>query len=198
MTAALPPNADAEDRRVAILHAAWPVMYGYLARRGVERQLLEDLMQESAADLTSTWRTAGPLDEADAIAIMVNSAKRNLVDHWRKQRRRRTDPVAIDEEFLIAAARRAPVGEDEILTLLGRLTAEQMLGVLTFKERQALVAVYLDDLPQHAAAECFSISVTALQNRLNRAKSKLRTSLGVPTGTPVPADSQAPTQEAPS
>lgn len=130
-------------------------------------------MQEAAADLVHKWITDGEIDEETAIAVLKNSAKHDLLDHWRKCQRRKTDVADIDDELLLARARRSD-DPDDVMRLIARLDLDSMLKLLHYGQRQALVLVYLEGVTQREAAERLGISTTALQRRIKRALGSLQ------------------------
>lgn len=195
MSCALPPNVDSEDRRAAVLAVVWHELYRYLrARVRHDLQLVEDLMQEAAADFTDAWRTSGEMSESQAIAVLKNSAAKDLIDTYRKTSRRRTDPVAFDEdELLLAYASSRVDTSDEITALLSRITVEQMLAALDERDREVLTLIYVDGFTKTAAAAHIGISTTGLDIRLKKATQRLRRHLQAqPEPTRLHSVTQAP------
>jgi RNA polymerase sigma factor (sigma-70 family) len=179
-----PADADGEDRLTAVLASVWPELRRYLTSRIPDDPgLIEDLMQEAAADLVHKWLTDGELDEDTAIAVLKNSAKHDLLDHWRKRQRRKTDVADIDDELLLAHARRSD-DPDDVMQLIARMDLDSVLRLLHHGQREALVLVYLEGVTQREAAEQLGISPSALQRRIQRAFTSLQRHLSHPDVLP--------------
>ncbi|MFD9701677.1 RNA polymerase sigma factor [Lentzea sp. NPDC059081] len=175
----LPRNTDSEDRLTALLSAVWPEIESYTHRRlPTEAEVAEELLQEAAADLFQLWEERGEVPRERAVAILKQSVKRDIADHRRKQGRRRTSPVAADDEVLLDHLDQNRDPEHEILALLSDIDDKRhvraLLGTLEEGQRAAIVAVYIDGATQQQASAELGIGVRALQVRLRKALTALR------------------------
>jgi RNA polymerase sigma factor (sigma-70 family) len=182
----LPPNIDSEDRRAAVLTEVWPELAAYVRRLLTrEPHLVEDIMNNAAADFTLYWRNNGEVDRDRAAMILKRSAKCDVFDHWNKQQRRQTSPVAIDDQLLLDHAE--PNSDKEILAALGRIDHERFLEklhvLLTEREREVIVAIEVEQLTQQQAARQLGISVEGLRKMQARALNRLRQYLTAPPST---------------
>jgi RNA polymerase sigma factor (sigma-70 family) len=181
----LPPTTDSEDHRVAVLHAVWGEFHGYVRHLlGGEQHLVEDFMQEAAADFTQYWRANGEVTCDQAAAILKQAAKFDVINYRNSKPRRTTSPVAIDDELLLAYA--DPHSDQEILAVLGHIDhhrlIQQLPRLLTERQRQIIVAVDIEGLTQAKAAKQLGMSVRGLQMARDTALARLRHYL---TTTPV-------------
>lgn len=181
-----PVNTDSEDRLESVLREIWPEVSAYARRRlPGDRQQAEDITQDAAAHLINRWRARGEMSPTMAVTIMKNSIKLDVIDLWRKQDRRRTELVAVDDQVLLDHLDQNPNPEQEVLALLARIDTErrvsELLALLDEQQRMAIVAVYIDGASQKQAAADIGITVRAVQMRLAKALTVLRRHLDTST-----------------
>ncbi|OLF04574.1 RNA polymerase sigma factor [Actinophytocola xanthii] len=174
----LPPTTDCEDLRVEALRAIWVELAAYVRRRlrPYEQHLLEDFMNEAAADFTAVWRQKGPMSVEQAIAVLKQAARGDIINHRHKENRPNTRPYSVDDEVLINHA--DPDSGNDVLAALGRIDHERLIEqlpqLLTERERQVIVAVDVDGLPAGRAAALLGITVDGLRRRRNAGLDRLR------------------------
>lgn len=186
----LPPSGGSEDCLAAILREVWPEFGAYVRRMlRCEPHLIEDVMNEAAADLIQYWRRKGELDRDRAVAVLKQAARCDVLNHWAKQGRRRTSTVAIDDKLLLDHA--DPDSDKEILAALGRIDYERLVQqlptLLTERQRQVIVAVDIECLPQARAARQLGMSLRGLQNLRKTALDRLRQHLTAPPSASGPS-----------
>uniref|UniRef100_UPI003F491E93 RNA polymerase sigma factor n=1 Tax=Saccharothrix espanaensis TaxID=103731 RepID=UPI003F491E93 len=184
-----PEVTDTDDIRfTALLNEVWGGLLAYTRRRvrPDEQHLVDDLASKAAEDLYAQWRKRrGAI--GNAAAMVRQSVKCDLANHRARQARRRTDPVAVDDQTLADHA--DPAAESEILAMLGRVDHERLLAelprLLTERQRQVVLAVDVDGLTQAEAAAQLGISVRGLQEQRKAALARLRRHLTTPPAAPT-------------
>lgn len=148
----------------------------------------EDLAQET---LVEAWRSQTRLRNADGLTPWLSAIARNVCLRWQRAHGRdmahrallspldaagegdmagvALDELAVDDT---AADLTLTLERDELATLLDRA-----LGLLPVETRAALVASYVDELPQAEVAARLGMSEGALRARLHRGKLALRQAL---------------------
>jgi len=146
----------------------------------------EDLAQET---LVEAWRSLTRLRNTDGLAPWLSAIARNVCLRWRRTQGRdlahrallppldvagevgaatpTLDDLAVDDD-----AADLTLEHDELAMLLDRA-----LGLLPVETRTALVASYVDELPQAEVAARLGMSEGALRARLHRGKLALRQAL---------------------
>ncbi|MCE7009988.1 sigma-70 family RNA polymerase sigma factor [Kibdelosporangium philippinense] len=195
----LPPTTDSEDRRVAVLRDVWAEFYAYVRRLlPGEYHLVEDFMQEAAADLTRYWRDRGEVTRNQAAAILKQAAKFDVINHRNAKAHTTISAGTIDDELMLTAA--DPNSEHEILAVMGRIDHDRLIHLLprllTDRQRQIVVAVDVEGLTQSRAAQQLGISVRGLQKARDTALTRLQHHL---TSPPAPHAEQMsrPNREVP-
>ncbi|WP_309114628.1 sigma-70 family RNA polymerase sigma factor [Saccharothrix sp.] len=187
-----PDDAGDDAEFTAILHRLWDELLAYIGRRvrPDEQHLVQDLANQAAEDLYVQWRKRRGAIEDDLAAAMVRqSVKGDLANHRAKQTRRRTDPVAVDDQALADHA--DPAAESELSAVLGRVDHERLLAelprLLTQRQRQVVLAVDVDGLTQARAARQLGLSVRGLQEQRKAALRRLHRHLTSPPADTTPA-----------
>ncbi|MCC8247647.1 RNA polymerase sigma factor [Saccharothrix luteola] len=175
---------EGKDPMAAMLRDCWVELAAYIRNRldPHEHHETEMFMQEAAVDFVNAWYGKGPpRTRNDAIARLKASAKKDLLNHWAKQERRRTSPYAIDDQVLLNHAH--PDSEDEVLALLGRIDC-QRLGLnellprlLTERQREIVAAVAVDEVAKKDVADQLGVSLRSVQKHYANALERLRTHL---------------------
>jgi RNA polymerase sigma factor (sigma-70 family) len=149
------------------------------ARMSGDPRIAEDLAQET---LFEAWRSQERLRDPAEIAPWLTAIARNVCLRWqRAQGRERLYAVAPtpDDDGEMTNPLERIVGcdgdltlhleRDELAGLLGRA-----LALLPTETREALVAAYLDELPQQELAARLGLREGALRARLHRGRQMLR------------------------
>jgi RNA polymerase sigma-70 factor (ECF subfamily) len=149
--------------------AMLPRVYTYLYQRcGRDRELAEELTQQTFVDAIGTHTRITPQDE---LRWMIGIARHRLADHFRAKDRRERG-----YRRLLATSPRPTVAwlgqrepDDVLADALRRLPAAQ---------RAAIVLRYLDDLPVREVARLLERSEGAVESLLSRGRETLRGALG--------------------
>ena len=143
---------------------ALPHVYGYLLARCGDAGLAEDLTAESFLAAVHAVRKPGAPDPS--IPWLIGVARHKLADHWRRVEREQRGLRLLDGE---------PAGvEDPWETLVDRIRARQVLGLLGAHHRAALTLRYLDGLPVPEVARHLDRTVHATEALLVRARAAFR------------------------
>jgi RNA polymerase sigma-70 factor (ECF subfamily) len=145
-------------------------LYGFLRRLAGRRDLADDLFQETWIQLARHATRLAPDTELGAWLFTV---ARN---RYRSHRRfRLVDRGRVEGAMVLAAAEppaRTPEGEAERAEEQARI--ERALGALGDGDREVLLLVGVEGLPQEQVATILGIRHDALRQRLARARGRLR------------------------
>jgi RNA polymerase sigma factor (sigma-70 family) len=150
----------------------WDV-YGFLAYRLRERADAEDLTQLVFERALRNWGSFDPRRGSERTWLMT-IARNALIDHQRRWRFRREDPIGEDG-----------VGEDELppsaepgpdLGISPELA--HALGTLRPREREVIALRFGGDLTGPEIAAMLELSLANVQQLLSRSLRKLRDNLG--------------------
>ena len=174
--------ADAEaDAFGVALSGERPRLVRLCARLTDNSSAAEDLAQET---LFEAWRSRARLRDLNEIAPWLTAIARNVCLRWqraqgREQRLYIDQPVDGAEMPDPLDITPTPNGDlslqlerHELANLLGRAMA-----LLPVETREALVASYLDGMPQHELAARLGLREGALRARLHRGRQMLRRAL---------------------
>lgn len=134
-------------------------LYAYVARRASgDRELAEDVTQESWLRAVATWTREG--SPREPLAWLQTAAHNLLADHFRALSRRRLARVEleIDEEVLQPATRSAAA------------LVQQGLAELRRADAELLASFHLDGASVRELARAQSCSEKAIEGRLRRAR----------------------------
>lgn len=141
-------------------------LYAYVSRRvGGDRNLAEDLVQETWMRALDDWSAKGVPDEP--LAWLYRVCGNMLVSHFRRIRPQQLEPAAID----LAVEDPTPA-TPETAAALGWGMAQ-----LRRTHSEILAAFYFDDKSIREIAGERSISERAVEGRLRRAREKLKKKL---------------------
>jgi RNA polymerase sigma-70 factor (ECF subfamily) len=137
-------------------------VYGYLVRRCPNEATAEDLTAETFLAAVRAHR-AGTAEVS--VPWLIGTARHKLVDHWRREGRRRE---ALDDLYVDAANAVDPGDPIEALHV------RSVLSQIPPHHRAALTLRYLDGLPVEQVAQHLDRSVHATESLLVRAKASYR------------------------
>lgn len=149
------------------------MLLGYFARRVNDAETAADLTAETfAAALVARKRfrrAATP-----AVAWLFGIAQHKLTDYRRRG-------SAEDRMRRRLGMERVPVGEDdrELIAMLGRDAAWQLIDELPAEQREAVRAHVLDDVPYDELALAGDTSEAVVRKRVSRGLGALRERMGV-------------------
>jgi RNA polymerase sigma-70 factor (ECF subfamily) len=143
-----------------------------------DRDLAEDIAQESLAALVHVWRRGRPPEVPAAFAFAV--ARRRAVR--RLFRRRLLVPLGFVSDH--ADEGRNP--EAQLLDRTGRLALARSLDRLSRRDRQALLMAAAGELTTREGALALAISESAFKMRVHRARLRLAVLMEGPDGTAGP------------
>jgi RNA polymerase sigma-70 factor (ECF subfamily) len=164
------PQIPTEAEFTAIYRGTIVALYGYVSRRcGGERQLAEDVTQETWLRAVREWRRAGIPDAP--LAWLTTVARNQLLNHFR-----RAEPLPLDSvpaAAVLEAVEQDAVGDSaEIAAFVTRA-----LGRIPVGEARLLEAFHFERCRVAGLAERYGISERAVEGRLRRARERLRREL---------------------
>jgi RNA polymerase sigma factor (sigma-70 family) len=133
-------------------------VFAYAARRAPERA--DDVVAETFA---VAWRRFDDLPR-DVEPWLFGVARRVLAGQWRSQSRQ----SALVSRLIEIDARQAPEGEADYADIYG------VLGQLSESDREVLMLTYWEGLAPERAAVVLGISRDAVNQRVHRARERLR------------------------
>jgi RNA polymerase sigma factor (sigma-70 family) len=148
------------------------MLLGYFARRAGDPEVAADLTAETfAAALASRRRFRRA--KTPAVAWLFGIAQHKLADYRRRG-------AAEDRMRRRLGIERVPVGDDdrELIAMLGRDAAWQLIDELPAEQREAVRAHVLDEQPYADIALATDTSEAAVRKRVSRGLGALRQRLG--------------------
>ncbi len=156
---------------------ARPHLMRLASLRGVTPDALDDVVQET---LLEAWQTLDRLHSLKRLDVWLDGICRNICRRWHQRHQRfQARHVALTE-----------MGEDESVLYLTDQTEldpaeefsrqdlevllDRALGHLSAENRQAIELCYLHKLPQRETAMRLSMTISALEARLHRARRQLQ------------------------
>lgn len=166
------PAADAHRARCAwddqALTAMYRMHYTPLVRLAAllvsDVSAAEDVVQDSFIATYAAWWRLRDRDNA------VFYLRRAVINRSRSVLRRR----AVAERYVSALAPQMPSAEEEALARVEDTTVAAALGMLSPRQREALVLRYYADLPAAQIAAAMGISTGTVKTHLSRAMASLR------------------------
>jgi len=138
-------------------------LYGYMAKRtGGNRELTEDIVQESFLRALDTWRLRAVPD--CPLAWLKRVARNILIDYLRQKKW--DSPIDLDSHS--AACPKAPGDQFDSLEIFLAISA------LGRKKARALEAFYYDGLSVREIAAELAVSERAVEGLLRRARQSLK------------------------
>lgn len=164
------PSTITEAQVVAIYRETVDALYGYVSRRcGGERQLAEDVTQETWLRAVREWRRAGTPDRP--LAWLTTVARNLLLNHFR-----RNEPVPLD--LVPAEAVLSSLEGDEALDSAEvALVVHAALARMPASEAKLIEEFHFERCRMARLAEQYGISERAIEGRLRRARERLRREL---------------------
>lgn len=147
-----------------------PRVLRYAAARLGDRNLAEDVAQESLTALVRAWRGGGPPDSPEAFAFAIARRRVGRII-WRRR-------LWLPLEHASNARDAGPTPEARAI---GRAEADRVraaLARLSSRDREALLLVALGELTMADAAAAMGLSVSALKMRVHRARARLAVLFG--------------------
>jgi len=135
-------------------------VYGFLLARCGDRHVAEDLTTETF--INAADRFAQGRDHEVTGAWLMTTARRRLIDHWRRAASQRTRVERLGQETAIAAGvDDSGDTHDRVLTALGSLPERQ---------RAALSMRYMDEMSVSEVADALELTYQAAESLLARAR----------------------------
>lgn len=161
------PTIPTEAEISAIYRDTVVALYGFVSRRcGGERQLAEDITQETWLKAVREWRRSGL---PDVPLAWLTTVSRNLL--LNQVRRRAPLPIdVIPPEIILAALERDAT--DDTSEVAAAVT--DALTRIPADEAQLLEAFHFERLRVARLAEVMGITERAVEGRLRRARERLR------------------------
>ena len=163
---AMPPILS-ETQITTIYRDTVDALYAYASRRcGGQRQLAEDITQETWLRAVREWRRAGVPD--NPLAWLTTVARNLILNQFRRH-----EPVPIDAlppDIVLAAVERDDFGDSaEIASLVNGALAR-----IPPHEARLLEAFHFERCRVVQLATLYGISERAIEGRLRRARERLR------------------------
>lgn len=156
-----------EEQLQRVCDATIDTLYAYVSRRcGGQRELAEDVTQETWLRAVSDWRRNGLPD--NPIAWLTTVARNLLLMHFRRRENLSLDEIASAE--VLAAVERNEASESAEIE--GLVT--EALKRLPPTEAQLLQSFHYDRFKMSQLAEKHGVSERAIEGRLRRARERLR------------------------
>ena len=146
----------------------WDV-YGFFGYRLNSREEAEDLAQATFERALRSWHRFDP-KRASARTWLLAIAHNLLIDHFRRNQRRREEALSEDESGDVRLGRGAPA--DANLGLDPDL--EQALGTLGDRERELIALRFGGDLTGPEIAELTGLTLANVQQILSRSLRRMR------------------------
>ena len=140
-------------------------IFGFLVRLTRSRAVAEDLFQHTFLRLAERGSNLRP--ESDLRAWLFSVARNAFHSHAR------ASAVARRQDFSFLAVGAA--AEPDARLALGEL--ESALASLTTDDRELLLLIGVEDLPQHEVALMLALDPATLRKRLSRARTRLAEAL---------------------
>jgi RNA polymerase sigma-70 factor (ECF subfamily) len=161
-----------EDELRRIYADTIDTLYGFASRRcGGQRELAEDVTQETWLRAVRDWRRNGAPD--NPLGWLTTVARNLILNHLRKREALPLDSVSPAE--VLAAVESNTVSDSEEVASVVR----QALLRLPTAEAQLLETFHYDRLKVAQMAEAYGISERAVEGRLRRARERLRRELEI-------------------
>jgi RNA polymerase sigma-70 factor (ECF subfamily) len=139
------------------------VLYAFVHRYTGDRQLVEDVVQET---LLRAWQRLDRIDTGDPRSYLFTVARNVLTDSWRARQRR---PVEVDAEH----APPVPVADQTDRTLDTMLVAEALTRLST-EHRSVVEQLYFHGQPVADTARLLGIAEGTVKSRAYYAVRALR------------------------
>jgi RNA polymerase sigma factor (sigma-70 family) len=162
--ASRPRFADIYDEYV------WSV-YGFFGYRLPSRETVEDLTQLTFENALRAWDRYDPR-RGSALSWLMAIARNVLIDHYRRGRPVRQEPIGQDDAATEALGSQPP---PEPLGVSPEL--ERALATLAPREREVIALRFGGDLAGPEIAELTGLSLANVQQILSRSLRKLRAEL---------------------
>jgi RNA polymerase sigma-70 factor (ECF subfamily) len=166
------PERITEEQLRRVYGDTIDALYGYVSRRcNGERDLAEDVTQETWLRAVREWRRTGPPD--NPLGWLTTVARNLILNHLRRR-----SPVPIDAvsaaEVLAAVDADAMNDSEEIASLV-----RQAMLRLPTAEAQLLETFHYDRLKVAQMAQVYGTTERAIEGRLRRARERLRRELEI-------------------
>lgn len=162
--------AATEEAILTVYRDTLDDLYARTSRRcGGDRELTEDVVQETWLRAVATWRTQGMPDRP--LAWLTTVSRNLLLNRLRRQAPIPLDDVAVGD--LLVATDVGVTGDaaDAIVAI------NEALGRLPAKQSQLLESFHFDRCTVAEIATACGISQRAVEGRLRRARQSLRSTL---------------------
>lgn len=159
-----PAGGDTDEQLLRQLHDAHAgVLYAFVSRYTDDRQLAEDVVQET---LLRAWQRLDRLDTDDPRSYLFTVARNLLTDAWRARQRR---PLEVDDSQVPTIA----VADQTDRTLDSMLVAEA-LRRLSDDHRAVVEQLYFRGRPVADAARTLGVAEGTVKSRAYYAVRALR------------------------
>jgi RNA polymerase sigma-70 factor (sigma-E family) len=166
------PDDEAQFR--AFVSARSPALLATARLLAADRHAAEDLLQDALARLVPRWSR---IEDPEAYARVT--MHRLSISRWRRRAVVREDSHEVPPDPAGGAGRtvlgtRGDAGTGPIRQVDDRMALRAALARLAPRQRAVLVARYVEDLDERAAAAALGISVGTVRSTSHRALARLR------------------------
>ena len=157
---------DLEFERLITDHRAQ--LHGFVLSLVSNKSDAEDLLQQVCLTL---WQKRGQFEQGtNFLAWARKVARYHLLNHWRKSKNRKTEPL-LDEDLIEAVSERT--AERELEFNEHRKTHQYCLEKLPERQREAVQSHYFDEISIPKIASNLGIKENAVSQLLFRARTSL-------------------------
>lgn len=161
------PQPPTEAQITAIYRDTVVALYGFVSRRcGGERQLAEDITQETWLRAVRDWRRSGLPDTP--LAWLTTVSRNLLLNQLRKRVSVSLD--AVPPDVILDALERDAVSDSQEVAA----AVTEALSRIPAEEAQLLEAFHFERIRVARLAEVMGITDRAVEGRLRRARERLR------------------------
>ncbi len=155
------------DALAALYHAHAAPVLAYLVALVTDRELAEDLLQET---LLAAWRAAGGFRGDASVRTWLLAIARGKA---RDAARRRSLPLAIDDSSLIEVVDPGDGPDEVVLARAGEETLAELISRLRPLLREVVVLALVEELAMADIARVLEVPVGTVKSRLSAARREL-------------------------
>jgi RNA polymerase sigma-70 factor (ECF subfamily) len=164
------PDSQTRHDLAELFSATSAEVYGFISVRADSHDLADEILAQTyEAAARELARNPGT---TVGIGWLVTVARRRLIDHWRRQRRRRAAINQLRHEFV--AEQLNPGLELSTAPAPDRSQIVAALDALGDRQRAALTLRYLDEMSVPEVADALELSYSATESLLARARRSFR------------------------
>ena len=166
--------ASGEESALEDIYARFgPALFGYLLTLTPDRQLAEEILQDT---LVAVWRSARTYGGRSSVKTWLFGVARRQAQNTLRRR----VPVFAGEGELDVVPAPDPGPEEALLRGSHREELAQRIGSLSPLHREVLALIFFHELTYEETAEILEVPVGTVKSRLSNAKRSLRATMQQP------------------